>query len=286
MNQEKKQHLILVLALCFSLISLFFINTMGCIMAMPPEGVLSKIKIDEEWAVRYGWGVSIIYPYGEYHSSGGLGWSGISLYRNVDGKWKHWVVLNKWVLENHAVPLTYFGKLIWTDDKYVYVGIREGDYFYPSEEEKYGWSVITVYQVDILEKMVVKRMKFSPQATPPVFYCKEGCLFERHGDNMMLIMLDERITEPHPYEGIKLTKIDVKLENRIMCSTLLKGIHVKYGEEKGEFRIYLDIIIDEKAINIKWMDPDNMDHEMRFNLDEIVYEDCTVEIPSKEKKGH
>jgi len=279
MNHQKKYKFLIHFILRSIIISTSLVNTIGCVMASPPKGALSKIKIDEAWAVRYGWGVSIIYPFGEYHSSGGLGWSGISLYRNVDGKWKHWVVLNKWVLENYDVPLTYFGKLIWTDDKYVYVGIREGDHFFPSPD--FGWQVITVYQVDILEKMVVKRMKFSPQATPPVFYCKEGCLFERHGDNMMLIMLDERITEPHPYEGIKLAKIDVKLENRIMCSTLLKGIHVKYGEEKGEFRIYIDIIIDEKAINIKWIDPENIDHEMRFNLDEIAYEDCTVEVPKK-----
>ena len=279
MNRQRKQQKLLGWSFRSILILVCIVIAKGCVMALPPHGALSKNTINEEWAVRYGWGIGIIYPFGEYHSSGGLGWSGISLYRNVNGKWKHWVVLNKWTPFNDNGPLTYYGKLIWHDDKYVYLGVKEGDHFF--DESGTGWPVITLYKVDLMKKRILQSIKFCPQGIPLVGGCNVGCIFERHDDNMIYILLDDYIYQTHPDLDVKMIIIDAKLEKRIMCSTLLNDIDVKY--ERGNYKndIYIDLSIDENDVNVKWIDKNDNVHEKRFNIDEMAYEDCTVDSPTK-----
>jgi len=248
-----------------NLLILFLIifSICGCIFIAPPQRFLiDRIKKEQDWAIRGGWALVIIWPYGEYHSSGGYAIGNANLYRQVNGRWKYFIKLFSVGPKNYTADLRPCWDMLWWDDNYVYICLYDGGY-HPY-----------LVKIDIEDKSIVKKKYFKYPTGEWVHWLL------RYGDNNYLLMADWDIAMNQGGQ-IGVLKIDAKLNGKILCAKSAEIVAVKRGDDRG---LLIEIGMVNNIIEIKWIDRENTARVMRINPDELAYEDCTVEIPSKKEK--
>src|SRR4030042_5481064 len=165
-----------------NLLILFLIifSICGCIFIAPPQRFLiDRIKKEQDWAIRGGCAIVIIWPYGEYHSSGGYAIGNANLYRQVNGRWKYFIKLFSVGSKNYTADLRPFCDMLWWDDNYVYVALSEGDTL---SLEDALYRVMTIMKIDIGERKIINKIKFNL----PTGYWFHS--LQRYGDNIYFLM--------------------------------------------------------------------------------------------------